>query len=30
MLNKTVLTGNLGADPRVFYSSKGKAVASFY
>ena len=29
MLNQTVLTGNLGADPEVFYSSEGKPVASF-
>jgi len=29
MLNQTVLTGNLGADPEVFYSSEGNAVASF-
>ena len=29
MLNQTVLTGNLGADPEVFYSSEGNPVASF-
>jgi len=29
MLNQTVLTGNLGADPEVFYSSDGTPVASF-
>ena len=29
MLNQTVLTGNLGADPEIFYSSEGKPVASF-
>jgi single-strand DNA-binding protein len=29
MLNQTVLTGNLGADPEMFYSSEGKPVASF-
>ena len=29
MLNQTVLTGNLGADPEVFYSSEGHPVASF-
>ena len=29
MLNQVVLTGNLGADPEVFYSSEGNAVASF-
>lgn len=29
MLNQTVITGNLGADPEVFYSSEGNAVASF-
>jgi len=28
MLNQTVLTGNLGADPEVFYSSEGNPVAS--
>jgi single-strand DNA-binding protein len=29
MLNQTVLTGNLGADPEVFYSSEGHPVATF-
>ena len=29
MLNQTVLTGNLGADPEIFYSSEGNPVASF-
>ena len=29
MLNHCVLTGNLGADPEVFYSSEGNPVASF-
>ena len=29
MLNSITLTGNLGADPEVFYSSEGKPVASF-
>ena len=29
MLNHTVLTGNLGADPEVFYSSEGNPVVSF-
>ncbi len=29
MLNQTILTGNLGADPEVFYSSEGVPVASF-
>jgi single-strand DNA-binding protein len=29
MLNQTVLTGNLGADPEVFYSSEGSPIASF-
>ena len=29
MFNQTVLTGNLGADPEVFYSSEGNPVASF-
>ncbi len=29
MLNQCVLTGNLGADPEVFYSSEGNAVSSF-
>lgn len=29
MLNQTVLTGNLGADPEIFYSSEGNPVATF-
>ena len=29
MLNQCTLTGNLGADPEVFYSSEGNPVASF-
>lgn len=29
MLNQTLLTGNLGGDPEVFYSSEGNPVASF-
>jgi single-strand DNA-binding protein len=29
MLNNCVLTGNLGADPEVFYSSEGTPVATF-
>jgi single-strand DNA-binding protein len=29
MLNSCILTGNLGADPEVFYSSEGSPVASF-
>ncbi len=29
MLNQTVLTGNLGADPEIFYASEGNPVASF-
>ena len=29
MLNSCILTGNLGADPEVFYSSEGEPVASF-
>jgi len=29
MLNQTILTGNLGADPEVFYSSEGNPVATF-
>jgi single-strand DNA-binding protein len=29
MLNQTILTGNLGADQEVFYSSEGNPVASF-
>ena len=29
MLNNCCLTGNLGADPEVFYSSEGEPVATF-
>ena len=29
MLNVCTLTGNLGADPEVFYSSEGDPVATF-
>ena len=29
MLNRTILTGSLGADPEVFCSSEGHPVASF-
>ena len=29
MLNQVVLTGNLGADPEVFYNPEGNPVASF-
>jgi len=29
MLNQCTLTGNLGGDPEVFYSSDGSPVASF-
>jgi len=29
MLNQFILTGNLEADPEVFYSSEGNPVASF-
>ena len=29
MLNQTVLTGNLGADPEVYYSSEGEPIATF-
>ena len=29
MLNSCILTGNLGADPEVFYSSEGDPVTSF-
>ena len=29
MLNQTILTGNLGADPEMFYSSEGNPVSSF-
>ena len=29
MLNQTVLVGNLGQDPEIFYSADGNPVASF-
>jgi single-strand DNA-binding protein len=29
MLNACILTGNLGADPEIFYSSEGEPVATF-
>lgn len=29
MLNQCTLTGNLGGDPEVFYSSQGEPVATF-
>ena len=29
MLNSCVLTGNLGADPEIFYSSDGDPIATF-
>ena len=29
MLNQCVLTGNMGADPEVFYSSEGDPIATF-
>jgi single-strand DNA-binding protein len=29
VLNTCVLTGNLGADPEVFYNSEGQPVANF-
>ncbi len=29
MINQSIVTGNLGADPEVFYSSEGNPVASF-
>jgi single-strand DNA-binding protein len=29
MLNQTVLTGNLGQDPEIFYSSDGDPIAKF-
>ena len=29
MLNNCILTGNLGADPEIFYTSEGEAVATF-
>jgi single-strand DNA-binding protein len=29
VLNNCILTGNLGADPEIFYSSEGNPVATF-
>jgi single-strand DNA-binding protein len=29
MLNSCILTGNLGADPEIFFSSEGTPVANF-
>ena len=29
MLNQSILTGNLGADPEIFYSSDGDPIATF-
>ena len=29
MINVVTLTGNLGADPEIFYSSEGEPVATF-
>jgi len=29
MLNNCVLSGNLGADPEVFYSSEGEPISTF-
>ena len=29
MLNSCILTGNIGADPEIFYSSEGEPVATF-
>ena len=29
MLNSCILTGNLGADPEMFYSSEGEPIATF-
>ena len=29
MLNACILTGNLGADPEIFYSSEGEPIATF-
>jgi len=29
MLNSCILTGNLGADPEIFYSSEGDPIATF-
>ena len=28
-MNQTIVTGNLGADPEVFYSSEGNPIVSF-
>ena len=29
MINNCILTGNLGADPEIFYSSEGESIATF-
>jgi len=29
MLNSCILTGNIGADPEIFYSSEGEPIATF-
>ena len=29
MLNTCILSGNLGADPEIFYSTEGEPVATF-
>ncbi len=29
MLNSCILTGNLGADPEIFYSSEGEPIGTF-
>ena len=29
MINNCILTGNLGADPEIFYSSEGEPIATF-
>jgi single-strand DNA-binding protein len=29
MLNQTVLTGNIGQDPEIFFTSEGKPIAKF-
>lgn len=29
MINQTILTGNLGADPEIYYSSEGDPIATF-
>ena len=29
MLNQTVLTGNLGQDPEIFFTSEGDPIAKF-